>query len=609
MEKNEKKLFDMFNTSGKQAWLETVTKDLRGNDFEKSLVWQTDDGFDLQPMYFAEDIKDIEHDGFTPGAAPFVRGTSLLENKKKFWTISQFISTPDVKQANRDIVTALSRGQTGAHMIVDIDTSNSKADASDSKADVPDSKKGASNSTESGQSGIRIGNEEDFKKLLDEVDTGNCELTFDAGNATPVLLAMFRNILVNRGVKNDAVNAVFSFDPLTSLALDGRLPWSKRDMFNLCEQTVRFTRTNLPAARCLTVDGRVFHNSGASGSDEVALALSCGAEYVRELLKRDINVHDIAASLRFSFAAGPNFFAEIAKFRAARMLWAKIMYHFSAEQKPSISEDGWLKMEMHITASQWHQTAIDPYVNMLRGTIEAMSAAIGGGRSITTLPFDSACGAKETFAGRIAGNTQVILQDEAYLTEVVDPSAGSYYVETLTENIARQAWSRFRETEKNGGYIASLERGTVQQLLEKSADNKQQRVMNLSDVLVGTNKYQNSGELPHKTTDKGEGSTADVFKQSVTENTGNHTEVAGKGDRENVRQALDGITRDNFDALLSNVARATAAGATTGEVLSRLSSVLEKADLEVRPIHGLRLSEEFERSRATNGRDGEKKNV
>ena len=451
MANKEQKLFAEFPPVTTEQWEEAIVKDLKGADYEKKLVWRTAEGFNVRPYYRAENLDGIEYLGSRCGEFPYVRGTK----KNNDWRIFQTIDVACPREAGALAARLLTKGVEAIGFVVgDKDFSAADLDA-----------------------------------LLEGISLKNTEVTF-SGCAVKKVAELFIDKMDKEGVDPETVRANFVIDPIIGkLTLKGA---------SSCEEGTCKCFENLAAliargakyerVRFVGVTGEVFHNSGSTIVQELAFTLAAGHEYVVKLMEQGLSADAAALSLRFSMAVSSNYFMEIAKFRAARMLWANIM----AQYKPAC--ECALKMKAHAVTSQWNMTVYDPYVNMLRGTTEAMSAAIAGVHSVEVLPFDTAYEKPTDFSSRIARNVQLLLKEESHFNQVCDAAGGSYYIENLTASIAEQAWALFKQVEDAGGYIAAFRAGFIQQQVETSAAMKDLGVATRREILLGTNQFPNFNE-------------------------------------------------------------------------------------------------------------------
>jgi methylmalonyl-CoA mutase len=443
------KLFTEFPEVSTQTWEEVIIKDLKGADYEKKLVWRTMEGFNVRPYYRIEDLKNLKHISYAPGQFPFVRGTKKDNN----WKIRQDFCTKDVNDANKKSLDVLMKG---------VDSIGFKIDG----------KKGLSQS--------------DFDALLRNICLSAAEINFTGGCCkTPEIVKMFAEKA--KAFNPDEIYGSIDYSPLSKLTLCGGFCNSEEKDFDLLKESVTAAKS-LPNFRTIGVNGYIFHNSGATIVQELAFALAMGNEYLAKLTDRGLSADEIAKKMKFTFAVSSNYFMEIAKFRAARMLWAYIVKAYEGTTESA------QKMYIHARTSAWLQTIYDPYVNMLRGTTESMSATIAGVNSLEVLPFDKSFEQPTEFSNRIAHNVQIILKEESYFDKVVDPAAGSYYVEKLTSLIADDAWKLFKTIEEKGGYVEALKSGFIQEQVNASAQKHDTNIATRREIILGTNQYPNFNE-------------------------------------------------------------------------------------------------------------------
>ncbi|MDR1886739.1 MAG: methylmalonyl-CoA mutase family protein [Prevotellaceae bacterium] len=444
------KLFAEFPPITAEQWDEVIVKDLKGADYEKKLVWKTPEGFNVRPFYSAANLENLQHLKYAPGVFPYVRGVRCDNN----WKVSQTVE-PDSRGVSADNSLILSILMKGVNSIT-----------------------------------YRIGNEGlsdgDFNVLTKEIAFPCIETNFGpcCCKSAPKTLRQVIAKVQSEGWDVNAIEGSIDYDPLRQLTLSGN--FCRETAFATAKSLVE-TSKPLPKYRVIGVSPYIYHNAGSTIVQELALGLSMGSEYLTHLTDLGLITNEIVARLRFTFATGPNYFMEIAKFRAARLLWSQVVRHYGGS-------DAIAGIRIHAVTSEWNQTIYDPYVNMLRGTTEAMSAALAGVDSLEVTPFNTPYAPKDEFSSRIARNTQLLLKEEAYLDRVTDPSAGSYYIESLTASIANEAWKLFTEIEGKGGYLKSLEEGFIQDMIRTAAQKKDFNIATRRDILLGTNQYPNFTE-------------------------------------------------------------------------------------------------------------------
>lgn len=466
-------LFDEFQPLSREAWEQKIRKDLKVTgdaEYEKKTFWRTSEGFTLQPFYDAGDLAAVHSGDSEPGQFPYVRGRRGDTNA---WEIREEIYDVEPSAANRRALTALEAGVDAVCFVL---------------------------TAERGQlRGVHLSGdvETSFQKLLDGIWLDAAPIHFRAGVAAPLVLALLRQEIQRQKLDPAKITGTLDYDPLSDLAREGEV--DSASSLAIAAGLVRFTQKNLPGVRPLAISDRVFHNAGAGIVEELALVLAAGNEMLATLTDASagLELDAICQSLSFDFSISSNYFMEIARLRSARLLWSRIVQEYVGTNDRTVAGDPAKRaMFIHGRTSQWNQTVYDPYVNMLRATTETMSAALGACDAFTVLPFDLPLrpDGSDDFGARMARNTQQVIKHEAYLDKVIDPAAGSYYLENLTDQIARDAWALFQEIEAAGGYLKSLESGLIQSRVVASADRARAAVASRRQTVLGTNQYPNGQE-------------------------------------------------------------------------------------------------------------------
>ncbi|HCC71188.1 MAG TPA: methylmalonyl-CoA mutase small subunit [Bacteroidales bacterium] len=444
----KEKLLNQFLPISTEEWLDKVKTDLKGQDFDRKLVWKTLEGFSVNPFYRAEDIASIPHIDNPPGEYPFLRGVHPGRNE---WYIRQDIDVNDPVEANKKALIILDRGVNSLGFIFNENVNYTPAL---------------------------------IKSLLKGIYCESIEINFlTQGNAKD-LFEVFNNYLGEKRIKSNCVKGGIEADPLGRLMVNGKLCTTVKDSFDYVADLVK-SAEHLERFRVLNINGSAFGNAGSGIVKELAYSLSMGNEYLAQLTDRGVNTDNAARSMGFTFSIGSNYFMEIARMRAARVLWARVVDAYSP-----VSEEA-CKIYIHSVTGDWNKTIYDPYVNMLRTQTEAMSATLGGTDSLTVRPFDSVFREPSEFSERIARNQQLLLMEESHFDKVNDPSAGSYYIEKLTASIAEHAWSLFVETEKEGGFLAGLMNGSIQAGVKETAEKRKTNIRRRKEKLLGTNIFPN----------------------------------------------------------------------------------------------------------------------
>ena len=448
------KLFTEFPPVPTEKWEEVITADLKGADYERKLVWKTGEGFNVRPYYRAENLEGIKFLGSQAGEFPYVRGTRAHNR----WRVHQTVSVVCPKEANAEALKILNAGVDSLGFCI----------ASEAFTAA------------------------DLDTLLGEICIPAVQLTF-CGQKTADVAELVLAKIEKEGIAKEDVRIAFCIDPLVKgLSTKGDFcsPNGEKCFARIAE-LIRKTK-EYKHIRVVTVSGQIFGNSGSTIVEELAFVLSAGHDYLVRLMDAGLTIEEAARKLRFSFSVSSNYFMEIAKFRAARMLWANIVKGYNPEKNCAC------KMQIHAETSKWNQTVYDPYVNMLRGTTEAMSAAIGGVYSLEVTPFDASFENPTEFSKRIARNVELLLKHESHFDQVVDPAGGSYYIENLTQSIAAEAWKLFLEIEEKGGYTEAYKAGFIAERIKASAAAKDKNIATRREILLGANQYPNFTEVAGK---------------------------------------------------------------------------------------------------------------
>ncbi|MDG5799581.1 methylmalonyl-CoA mutase family protein [Marinilabiliaceae bacterium ANBcel2] len=457
-DKSKKSLFTDFPPVSTQEWMKKVTADLKGADFEKKLVWKTNEGFKVRPFYREEDLEQVKYLDSLPGEFPFIRGTQI-SNK---WLIRQDIEVDAPDSANKSAQTILEKGCNSIGFIIKDE---------------------------------KLITAENIKRLLKGIDSDKTELNFIPFCKEKELYELVVNEVKAKDENHEKIIGSVNFDPLGKLTIEGRVKEGIDSVAESVTEMVNQTKKT-PCFRSITVNGKNFGNAGSTVTQELAFSLAAGNEYLAMLTSNNVTPDEAAGSIRFDFGTGSNYFMEIARLRAARLLWAAIV----DEYKPASKES--CKMIINCETSEFNKTVYDPYVNMLRTQTEAMSATIGGCHSLNVQPFDKSFRKSSLFSERIARNQQLLLKEESYFGMITDPSAGSYYIENLTDKIVNEAWKEFLKIEEQGGYLKALKDGFIQDQINTSAQKYSDLLASRRTILIGTNQYPNPEEEMSSSIDK-----------------------------------------------------------------------------------------------------------
>ncbi|MBQ6069080.1 MAG: methylmalonyl-CoA mutase small subunit [Bacteroidales bacterium] len=446
----DNKLFSEFPPVSTEKWEEVINKDLKGADYEKKLVWKTIEGFKVKPYYRAEDLEHIEYLDSNPSQAPFTRGKQADNN---VWDIRQDISSDNVEEANALALEALARGANSIGLCT-----------------------------------CKVDSLEDMQRLLKDIHLEACKVNFTCSKHTLATLKLFLDVVKQGGYDPQKVEGSCNYDIYGHALLHGTFKGGEEHCYQEAKEIIEFAKANLPKFRVLSINGRHIHNAGSNIVQELGFTLAAANDLMAHLTDLGLSVKDIAPRLVFNFATGSNYFMEIAKIRAARLLWSKIVEQYHPDC------DCCLKVFINATSSLWNKSVYDPYVNMLRTTTETMSAAIAGADSITTNPFDIAFEKSDSFGYRIGRNQQLLLKEESYMDKIVDPAGGSYYIENLTDSIAQYAWQLFLTVEQHGGMAKAIREGYVQDEVAKIAQQRDMDIATRRTTILGTNQYPNLTE-------------------------------------------------------------------------------------------------------------------
>jgi methylmalonyl-CoA mutase len=449
--KEEQKLFEEFKPVATEEWVEKITKDLKGADYNKKMIWRTNEGFEVMPFYRMENLDGLNHLNTMPGEFPFVRGGKHENNT---WFVRQNIEVNDYSTANRKALDILMKGVDSLGFIItDADSISAR----------------------------------NLEALLAGIYTESIELNFSSEGRARELVQNLVSLMQARGTDLSSLRGSVEADPIGRLMVNGRLCVTVNEGLDYLADLVKDSKP-LSGLRVIQVNAANFNNAGSDIVTELAFGLSLGNEYLVQLTERGIDASLAASKTGFRFAIGSNYFMEIAKLRAARLLWTLIV-----KRHETVSESA-CRMNILSVTSEWNKTVYDPYVNMLRSQTEAMSAALGGTDSMVVAPFNSHFTSPDEFSERIARNQQLLLREEAHFDKVTDPAAGSWYIENLTHMIADRAWKLFLEIEGKGGFLKALQAGIIQERVENIASKRRDDIAKRREVLLGSNHYPGYNE-------------------------------------------------------------------------------------------------------------------
>ena len=461
----------------RDKWSKIAAAELRGKPLE-ALTWHTLEGIAVKPLYTSDDTDGLPHMGGIPGAAPFTRGVKATMYAGRPWTIRQYAGFSTAEESNAFYRAALAGGQQGVSVAFDLATHRGyDSDHPRVEGDV-------------GKAGVAIDSVEDMKILFDGIPLDKVSVSMTMNGAVIPILASFIVTGEEQGHDKSLLAGTIQNDILKEFMVRNTYVYPPEPSMRIIADIIEYTATNMPKFNSISISGYHMQEAGANLVQELAFTLADGREYVRTAIAAGMDVDKFAPRLSFFFAIGMNFFMEAAKLRAARLLWSKIMAEFAPkDQKSSM-------LRTHCQTSGVSLQEQDPYNNVIRTAYEAMSAVLGGTQSLHTNALDEAIALPTDFSSRIARNTQLILQEETGVTNVVDPLAGSYYVESLTAELAEKAWALIEEVEELGGMTKAVASGMPKLRIEESAATRQAMIDRGTEVIVGVNKYRKDNEDP-----------------------------------------------------------------------------------------------------------------
>lgn len=533
-----------------QKWAQAAAKSAPGGDLA-ALNWLTPDGITVKPLYTAADLQGLQYTDTLPGFAPYIRGPQATMYAVRPWTIRQYAGFSTAEESNAFYRKALAAGGQGVSVAFDLATHRGyDSDHPRVTGDV-------------GKAGVAIDSVEDMKILFDQIPLDKVSVSMTMNGAVLPVLAGYVVAAEEQGVSQAQLSGTIQNDILKEFMVRNTYIFPPEPSMRIIGDIIEYTAKNMPKFNSISISGYHMQEAGANQALELAFTLADGKEYVKTALAKGLNVDDFAGRLSFFWAIGMNFYLEVAKMRAARLLWHRIMKEFEPKNPKS------LMLRTHCQTSGWSLTEQDPYNNVVRTTIEAMAAVFGGTQSLHTNALDEAIALPTEFSSRIARNTQLIIQEETHITSVIDPWAGSYMMEKLTQDMADAAWKIIEEVEAMGGMTRAVDSGWAKLKIEAAAADKQARIDSGKDVIVGVNKYKLQSEdaidsLSIDNMKVRDGQIARLEKIRATR------------DAAKVQAALDALTaaaESNTGNLLALSIDAVRARATVGEI----SDALEKS--------------------------------
>jgi methylmalonyl-CoA mutase len=547
-----------------EQWQRAAARSAPGGDLA-ALNWVTPEGLVVKPLYTAADLQGLPHTDTLPGFAPFIRGPQATMYAVRPWTIRQYAGFSTAEDSNAFYRQALAAGGQGVSVAFDLATHRGyDSDHPRVTGDV-------------GKAGVAIDSVEDMKILFDGIPLDRVSVSMTMNGAVLPVLAGYVVAAEEQGVRQDQLAGTIQNDILKEFMVRNTYIYPPAPSMRIVGDIIEYTARQMPKFNSISISGYHMQEAGANQALELAFTLADGKEYVRTALAKGLDVDDFAGRLSFFWATGMNFYLEIAKMRAARLLWCRIMQGFGARNPKS------LMLRTHCQTSGWSLTEQDPYNNIVRTTIEAMAAVFGGTQSLHTNSFDEAIALPTAFSARIARNTQLILQEETHITHVVDPWAGSYLMETLTHEMAAKAWAIVEEVDAMGGMTQAVASGWAKLKIEASAAEKQARIDSGKDVIVGVNKYRPERQDPVEIL---EVDNHRVREQQVAR----LQQLKARRDAGRVAAALAALTacaRSGQGNLLDLAIEAVRARATVGEVSDALEQVWGRHRADIQKVSGV----------------------
>lgn len=549
-----------------QKWTELATKELKGQSLDV-INWMTPEGIRVKPLYTAQDLEGMEHLHSLPGFAPYVRGPKATMFTNRPWTIRQYAGFSTAKESNAFYRRNLAAGQKGLSVAFDLATHRGyDSDHPRVSGDV-------------GKAGVAIDSVEDMKILFDQIPLDRMSVSMTMNGAVLPILAGYIVAAEEQGVSPQKLTGTIQNDILKEYLTRNTYIYPPEPSMRIVSDIIGYCSKNMPKFNTISISGYHMMEAGANSVLQTAFTLADGVEYVRAALKAGLDIDAFAPRLSFFFGIGMNFFMEIAMLRAARFLWHRLISQFNPKNPQSVM------LRTHCQTSGWSLTAQDPYNNIIRTTLECLSAVLGGTQSLHTNSFDEAVGLPTDFSARISRNTQIIVQEESHVCKTVDPLAGSYYVEALTDGIIREATKIIDEVEALGGMAKAIESGMPKMRIEESAARRQARIDQGLDVIVGVNKYQLEKEEDLE--------VLEVSAAIRDEQVARLKEIRSKRDTAAVRTCLEAITRcaETGGNLLEVCISAVRARATVGEISDAIEKVVGRYVATTQCISGIYAAE------------------
>ncbi len=562
-------LFGEFKAPTYEEWKEAATVLLKGKPFDKAMYTKTPEGITLQPIYTKEHLEELPHSDSLPGFPPYVRGTKADGNLNEPWLVSQEVYAGTPKAFNEAILNDLFRGLTVLNMGLDMPTQFGIDPDHESAENV-------------GFKGVSISSLEDLNNAFQDLVLEVLPIHINSGMNPVPMTAMIGAHLESKELTFSSMKGILGYDPIGMLSKHGDLSVSLSEAYDLMADVTKWVAGENSEVRTILVEGHPYHDGGADAIQELAYAMAIGVEYIKEMLDRGMDIESITSKMAFSFSLGSNFFMELSKIRAARLMFSKIVEAFGGSAEAQ-------KIFTHAKTSSWTKTVYDPYVNMLRNASEAFSGAVAGVDSLSVLPFDEPIREADEFSRRVSRNVQAILQDECNFTQPIDPAGGSWYIESLTNEIAQKSWDIFQDIESKGGFSKMLLKGEVQSAVEMKYEGKFKNMAKRKHVWVGVNMYANMTEEKLKAQSRGNDDVLANRRKTVEDH-------RLKKDVFMIAASLSEL--GDYKATSGKISmelavKAAEMGATIGD-LAEICSAFTEEGQSVKPVKRERGSERFE---------------
>ena len=547
--------------------LKTIPAFEEGNSTEKKTDTDrmTTEGFRVKSSYTLTDIADIEHKKFSSGFAPYLGGPYASMYVSKPWTIRQYAGFSTAEESNAFYRRNLAAGQKGLSVAFDLATHRGyDSDHERVKGDV-------------GKAGVAIDSIEDMKRLFDQIPLGEMSVSMTMNGAVLPIMAFYIASALEQGVRLVELSGTIQNDILKEFMVRNTYIYPPTPSMRIIADIFSYTSKNMPKFNSISISGYHMHEAGATAAIELAYTLADGIEYVRTGLNTGLKIDEFAPRLSFFWAIGMNHHVEIAKLRAGRLLWAKLIKEFNPSSVKSLA------LRTHCQTSGWSLTEQDPFNNVARTCIEALSAVLGGTQSLHTNALDEAIALPTDFSARIARNTQIYLQTETGITSFIDPSAGSYYIESLTNELVNQAWTLIQEVEELGGMAKAIETGIPKMRIEEAAAKKQARIDSNQEVIVGVNRYQNEDKSDFDILEIDNSKVRDAQIEGLETLKSKRDEILVQ----KLLQELENAAKNENGNLLEIAIRAAQARATLGEISDALERVYGRYQAVIRSISGV----------------------